>query len=140
MALALMALVSALIWVSIFASGYVGGWINPEEALAGTPPWWDAAKLLAKMFLASALLIAVQIGVALRFNSFALPVSVGIGGTFVAVAATSSKYGIYFPWLLPINMLASEASRAEFALMLGGLGGAALLAAIVIWLSRRDWH
>lgn len=140
MALALMAVVTAFIYVSIFASGFTAGAINPAEALEGTPPWWESAKLLGKMYLASCLLIAVQLGVALRFNSFALPVSVGIGGTFVAVAATSSKYGIYFPWLLPVNMLASEPERAEFALMLGGAGGAVLFAAVVIYLSRRDWH
>lgn len=140
MALALMAIVTALIYASIFASGFVAGWINPAEALEGSPPWWDAMKLLSNMYLASFLLIAVQLGVALRFNSFALPVSVGIGGTFVAVAATSSEYGIYFPWLLPVNMLASEPERAEFALMFGGAGGAALLVLIVLYLSRRDWH
>lgn len=140
MALVLMAIVTALIYGSIFASGFVAGAIKPEEALQGPVPWADAAKLLAKMFLAAFLLIAVQLGVALRFNSFALPVSVGIGGTFVAVAATSSKYGIYFPWLLPINMLASESDRAHFALMLGGGGGAVLFALIVLYMSRRDWH
>tara|TARA_R110002096_G_scaffold160973_2_gene327295 strand:+ start:129 stop:854 length:726 start_codon:yes stop_codon:yes gene_type:complete len=138
-AIALMAIASGLVWGSIFAAGHTGNALAPDHAMTGPVPYWEAAKLLGKMFAASILLIAVQLGIALRFNSFALPVSVGVGGTFVAVAATSSKYGIYFPWLLPVNMLASEAERGELALMIGAIGGLALLIAMTIWLARRDW-
>ena len=80
-----------------------------------------------------------QWGIAHRFRSFAAPVAIGIGGTFVAVAATSSEYGIFFPWLMPVNMLAADPERAQIALALGGGGGALLFVLLVIWLSRRDW-
>jgi lantibiotic transport system permease protein len=68
-----------------------------------------------------------------------LPVSVGIGGTFVAVAATSSQWGLVFPWLMPVNVLASEPDRALLAIAIGGIGGLVALTAMIIWLSRRDW-
>ena len=38
------------------------------------------------------ILVLLTIGAVL----FAAPVAIGIGGTFVAVAATSSEYGIFF--------------------------------------------
>ena len=140
MAAVLMAVASIGVWTAIFISGHLANALAPADALAGEPGYLNAASLLAKMYLASLLLVAIQLTIALRFSSFALPVSVGIGGTFVAVAATSSKYGVYFPWLLPINMLASEATRAELALWIGGLGGGVMLIALVLWLSGRDWR
>jgi len=139
MAIFLMAVASFLVWGAVFAAGFTANLINPEHVLAGQPPYWDLAKVMGKMFIASLLLIAVQLGVALRYASFALPVSVGVGGTFVAVAATSSEYGIYFPWLLPVNMLASEGARADLALTIGGVGGVALMIALTLWLAKRDW-
>ncbi|MEE2567721.1 ABC transporter permease [Hyphobacterium marinum] len=139
LALLLMAVASGLAWASIFAAGHTANLLAPDHALQGPVPYWDAAKLLAKMFAASILLIAVQLAIALRYASFALPISIGVGGTFVAVAATSSQYGAYFPWLLPVNMLASEPERAQFALTYGVAGGFIVLAVLTIWFARRDW-
>ena len=107
-AFALMGTTSLLVGLAIFASGHVGGLVMPAEALEGIPPYGQIVSILTKMWAASLLVTAFQLAIALRFSSFALPVSVGIGGTFVAVAATSSKWGLVFPWLMPVNVLASE--------------------------------
>jgi lantibiotic transport system permease protein len=138
-AFALMAATSLLVGLAIFASGHVGGLVMPAEALEGIPPYGQVASILAKMWVASLLVTAFQLAIALRFSSFALPVSVGIGGTFVAVAATSSQWGLVFPWLMPVNVLASEPERAVMAITIGGMGGLIALAAMILWLSRRDW-
>jgi len=138
-AFALMAATSLLVGLAIFTSGHVGGWIVPAEALEGIPPYGQVASTLMKMWVASLLVTAFQLAIALRFASFALPVSVGIGGTFVAVAATSSQWGLVFPWLMPVNVLASEPERAALAIAIGGIGGLVALAAMILWLSRRDW-
>lgn len=138
-AFALMGATSLLVGLAIFTSGHVGGLVLPAEALEGIPPYGQIVSILMKMWVASLLVTAFQLAIALRFSSFALPVSVGIGGTFVAVAATSSQWGLVFPWLMPVNVLASEPDRAALAIAIGGIGGLAALAAMIIWLSRRDW-
>ena len=138
-AFALMGTTSLLVGLAIFASGHVGGILVSTEALEGVPPYGQVVAILAKMWVAGLLVTAFQLAIALRFSSFALPVSVGIGGTFVAVAATSSKWGLVFPWLMPVNVLASEPERALLAITIGGIGGLAALAAMIVWLSRKDW-
>ena len=89
--------------------------------------------------IAALCVTALQWLIATRFRSFAVAVSVGIGGTFVAVAATSSKWGLYFPWLMPVNILASEPERADLAMAYGLTGGILIYGLGILWLARRDW-
>jgi len=137
--MALMALVSALVWAVMLGAGALAPWLRPDGALSGAMPWRDLGVLLAKMWLAGLLVTMLQLAVALRFHSFAAPVALGIGGTFIAVAATGAKAGIYFPWLLPVSMLASDAARAQFALIYGGLGGLIVALLTGFWLARREF-
>ncbi len=137
-ALGVMALISALIWVAIILSGLLGGAIVPAQALSGDFAGGQLAALLAKMWLAGILVVAIQFTIAMAIRNFAAPVVVGIGGTFVAVVATSAKIGIYFPWLLPTNVLASDPAKALQALLSGALLGTLILVASCVWLGRRD--
>lgn len=134
-----MALVSASVALAAFAAAWTALLIDPDLVIAGAPDWALAFRLHGQMWIAGICVAAVQWGIAHRFRSFAAPVAIGIGGAFVAVAATSSEYGIFFPWLMPVNMLAANPERAQIALALGGGGGALLFVLLVIWLSRRDW-
>ena len=90
------------------------------------------------MVAAAGLVCMLQLWVALRFRSFVPPLVFGIAGTFVAVAATSARQGLYFPWLMAVNVLASEPERQLFAVMLGGLGGLAALSAMLVHLNLRE--
>ena len=101
--------------------------------------WSQAVSLYSRMYVAAVFVTALQWLIATRIRSFAVAVSVGIGGTFVAVAATSSKWGLYFPWLMPVNILASEPERANLAMTYGLTGGILVYLVGIIWLSRRDW-
>ncbi len=121
----------------------LGGWT--AEYLAegaqfkpGAYSFADTARLLATMFAASILLVVLQLWAALRFRSFVPPLVLGIGGTFVAVAATGAEKGKYFPWLLPTNALATNPADTAFALNLGFYGGLALAAAMLVDLSRKE--
>jgi len=140
LAIALMALISVLLWFALLSSGLLLGTIIPEKQLTGEVSALLLANLLTKMWFAGILVIAIQFTVAMAFRSFAVPVVVGIGGTFVALVATSAKSGVYFPWLLPTNILASDPSRALQAIITGLVGGLILFTISCIWLGRRDWN
>ena len=93
---------------------------------------------LAKMAAASMLMCVIQLWTALRFKSFVPPLVLGIVGTFIAVAAASAREGAYFPWLMPLHILSSEAAMQRMALWIGAAGGIAALAAMLTDLSRRE--
>lgn len=136
--LAVVALMSAAVFVLQLAAVKLAVAIKPE--LAPTGPFAAAVYLgaLAKMFAAGLLMIVIQLWVALRYASFVPALAIGIGGTFFSVVVTSAKQGVYFPWQMPVNMLATEAWRVETALTLGGVGGLVCLIAMLVHLSRRE--
>lgn len=114
------------------------GMVKPVVAPTGAP---DLAKFLVlngKIVVAATLLVAIQLWTALRFSSFVPALALGIGGTFFSVVATSAKEGVFFPWQMPVNMLAKEAWRVETALALGGGLGAVALALAILHLARRE--
>jgi hypothetical protein len=112
--------------------------IKPILAPTGTLDLAALALLIGKVMLAAILLIAIQLWTALRFSSFVPALTLGIGGTFFSVVATSAKPGVFFPWQMPVNMLSQEAWRVNTALALGGGLGAAVLALAIIHLARRE--
>jgi ABC-2 type transport system permease protein len=130
MTLALFALVPALGWLADTA--------QPARSLTGEVDLAQFGSILARMFGGALLLVAVQLWAALRFRSFVPPLVLGIGGTFVAVVATGSSWGPYFPWLIPTNQLASDPANAQLALNVGIIGGLIVAAAMLVDLSRRE--
>ncbi len=136
--LALVALMSAAVLAMTWAAVMLGAAIKPAVEPAGEFQLARYAAIFGKMYLAAVLMIALQLWVALRYASFVPALAVGIGGTFFSVVATSAKQGVFFPWQMPVNMLATEAWRVQTALGLGlGLGVVAMVAALA-HLSRRE--
>ena len=97
-----------------------------------------APTALGRMYLAATLVVVIQLWIALRWSSFVPGLVVGIGGTFFAVVATAAKVGVFLPWQMPVNMLATEGWRLQTALGLGFGGGLVLLALMLWHLSRRE--
>lgn len=112
--------------------------IKPAVAPSGPFEWAGYATTMSKVFLAAILMIAIQLWTALRFASFVPALAVGIGGAFFSVVATAAKQGVFFPWQMPVNMLATEGWRAQTALALGCGLGLAVLAMAVAHLARRE--
>ena len=136
--LAVVALMSAAVLAMTWAAVTLAAAIKPQLKPTGAFELAKYAATMGQMYLAALLMIAIQLWVALRFASFVPALAVGIGGTFFSVVATSAKQGVFFPWQMPVNMLATEAWRTQTALGLGfGLGAVVLIAAIV-HLSRRE--
>ncbi|MBX3477654.1 MAG: ABC transporter permease [Brevundimonas sp.] len=136
--LALVALMSVAVPTLSWAALQAGSAIQPGIRPTGVVDWGHQAGVLGRMYLAALMLIAIQLWVALRFHSFVPALSVGIGGTFFAVVATSAKQGVFLPWQMPVNMLASEPWRVQTALGLGCVGGLAVLVLMLVSLSRRE--
>lgn len=134
----LVATMTALLFVLTPALGWLGDAATPKRSLTGELNLAEFAKTLAKMFAGALLVTALQLWAALRFRSFVPPLVLGIGGTFVAVVATGSDYGPYFPWLIATNALASDPARAQLALGVGIVGGLVAVAAMLVDLSRRE--
>ena len=62
----------------------------------------------------------------------------GIAGTFIAIFASSWKYGHFYPWLMPIHALHRTDGKEIIALWVGVLGGLLILIAMNVIESRRD--
>ena len=116
----------------------LGGMVKPEVAAIGRLDLAGYAWTLIRIAVAAVLMIAIQFWTAIRFASFVPGLVLGIGGTFFAVVATSAKQGVFMPWQMPVNILATEAWRVQTALTLGGGLGLVVLAAAVIHLARRE--
>jgi len=136
--IAVVALMSVLTLLMTWASVEIAAAVKPAITPSGVPDMALHAWTLVKMLAAALLLIAVQLWMALRFQSFVPGLALGIGGTFFAVVATSARAGVFMPWQMPVNMLTNEAWRAETALMIGGAGGFIGLLAMVTHLSWRE--
>lgn len=136
--LALVALMSVAVLGMTWGAVTLGAAIKPVVAPVGDFEPARYAAIFGRMYLAAVLMIAIQLWVALRYASFVPALAVGIGGTFFSVVATSAKQGVFFPWQMPVNMLATEAWRANTALGLGLGVGVVVMAAALIHLSRRE--
>ncbi len=134
----LVAAMSAALIVLLPLAGYAAEALASGQQLTGSYPWRDTSSLIATMFAGSLLLIAIQLWAALRYRSFVPPLVIGIGGTFVAVAATASKQGAFFPWLIPTNALASDPQRAAMAIDVGFYGGLAVALLMLVDMSRKE--
>ncbi len=134
----LVAAMSALNLALTLGAALLAGTVKPAVAASGAMDLVTHAALMARIVAASLLLIAIQLWTALRFASFVPALAVGIGGTFFSVVATAAKQGVFFPWQMPVNMLATEAWRVNTALALGAGLGAFVLILAVAHLARRE--
>jgi ABC-2 type transport system permease protein len=136
--LGIVAFMSALVLLTTIGAVYAAVAVQPALAPTGALNFGAHALVSAKMLAAALLLIALQLWMAMRFASFVPALALGIGGTFFSVVATSADAGVFMPWQMPVNMLATESWRVETALGLGAVGGAIALMAMIAHLSARE--
>ena len=136
--LGVVAAMSVLLGLLAIGAAQLASWWNPAVAPTGAPDIARFALVLARIFVAAWLLVAVQLWIALRWSSFVPALATGIGGTFFAVVATSAKAGMLLPWQIPVKQLASDPSRADLTLALGAVGGAVAFALMLWRMGQRE--
>ena len=136
--LAVVAVMSGATLVLTWGAVTLGTTIKPNLMPKGPLEVGVYAATMGKVFLAAILMVAIQLWTALRFASFVPALVVGIGGTFFSVVATSARAGVFFPWQMPVNMLATDTWRLNTALGLGCGLGLVVLVLAVARLARRE--
>jgi ABC-2 type transport system permease protein len=126
---------TAWLYVLLLIGAWLGAQIHPVTGAFDAP---NVRLVLMKMTAASLLLCVIQLWTALRFRSFVPPLVLGITGTFVSVAAAGAREGAYFPWLMPLHMLSTEADMQRMAMWIGCGGGIVAMAVMLADLSRRE--
>ena len=109
-ALAAMVLLSHLaLAVLLPLGGLAVATLVPAFGLSGPPPWAWLAERLAWICAATTLLVALHTWIALHWRSFTVAVGVGMGATVAGfLIGQSAKYGPWYPWSLPVQVLASD--------------------------------
>lgn len=100
----------------------------PAVAHAGPAPIASIVGKALLCWLAAGLIVSTHVWIAVRWPSFTVAAGAGVAGTFFALFAASAKAARYYPWLLPLNVVASP-DRAPVALVLG-IGGGLLVAVL----------
>lgn len=117
---------AALVGLTMFA-GQLLRVLRPDVGLAASVPWGQLCSYAGGVYLASWLVISIQIWVGLRWRSFVVPMTVGVAATILGMVVGSLDVAAFYPWTLA--MLVSDAfATGELQwspMLLGSLGGIA---------------
>ncbi|WP_034160776.1 ABC transporter permease [Sphingomonas sp. ERG5] len=138
MMIILIAVMSILLAVDVRIAGALLAFWDPARAATGGFSWELAARLLGNIWMTSWFMGMLQLWVALCFRSFVVPLTLGLGGTFVAVATFGGHEAMFVPWAMPVSLLTKDVARAALAIQMGLLGGMLTFAMMLIHLSRRE--
>lgn len=141
-AIALLAMVAGAT-AALFLMIPLGAWVvshtQPAYGIAGAPPWAMMAKLAAALFAASCLIAAMHTWFAIRWRSFTVAVSIGMTATVMGfLIAQSPRFGPWYPWSMPVQVLAGHGVLLERMVWMGLLGGLAVTLFGLWDFNRRD--
>ena len=137
---------SAAVLVSgVLLEGRILHWLDPRLGFGAAAPTASLVKQAAQMTGLSFLFLAIQHWVSLRWRSFAVAIGFGIVAivTSFAMLLSAGQYGAwpqYFPWSLPMLVIARQPQNVDAALWLGGLAGIAAAVAGCFEFCRREFN
>jgi len=141
--LAALAVLLALAFVALVALVPVGmellALARPRFGIAGPPPWAYLLRTAGVCYLASLLMVSLHTWLAVRWSSFTVAVSAGMSATVMGfLIGQSERYGHWYPWSMPVQVLAGKGQWTDFVVA-ASIGGA-LAAAWLGWFAfgRRD--
>jgi hypothetical protein len=138
--MALIGLSLGLLVVLTVLAGVALRALEPGIGLSADVPWKPLLKLGVGAYVASWLLISVQIWIGIRWQNFVAAMGVGVVATIFGLAAGDSGLASISPWSVPAVVIDALAigKTAWTSLLWGGLGGVAF----GIWacrnIARRD--
>lgn len=122
--------------VLIPAGGLLLSAIKPETGIAGPAPWRMLVGQLAAMTLAALLITALHAWIAIRWRSFTVSVATGMVATVAGfLLAQSARFGHWYPWSMPVQVIAGDGKWAGFVMQAGVIGGA-----VVTLFALRDFR
>jgi hypothetical protein len=136
---ALLALAFAVLVALVPVGAGVLAWLKPAFGIAGPPPWAFLLRGAAAAYAASLLIVSLHTWLATRWSSFTVAVSIGMTATVMGfLIGQSERYGHWYPWTMPLQVLAGKGQWLGFVVVAGLVGG--VLAAVLGQLEfrRRD--
>lgn len=138
----LLALVLLAILVLVLLIPVGGGLMmqlgNPL-GLSGAPPWEFLLTRAVAIFAASLFIISLHAWISIRFSSFTIAVATGMSATVAGfLIAQSAKFGHWYPWSMPTQVLAGAGERIGLITLVSLAGGVVFLAIGLVDFLRRD--
>ncbi len=113
--------------------------VKPELLFPDPAPWGRAAQDAALTLVAALLVITIHHWVSLRFRTFAASIGFGISACVVSfMLANSNVYGPWWPWCLPLQLLAQNPVNASNAILYSSIGALVIAALGTLEFTRRD--
>ena len=140
---ALAAASGALLLLGILSAGAILSQIRPELGFTFPAPFTILLRQTAQMTGLAFLSLAIQHWVSLRWRSFSVAIGFGIVAmvTGFAMLLTANQYGgwpQYFPWSLPMLVVARQAHNIHAALWISVAAGLAASVAGCVDFCRRE--
>lgn len=112
--------------------------LHPNISMPSDIPIGTIVERAGSVWAATMTVFAIQNFVSWRWTTLSVPIGVGITGTFLALFASSWKYGYLFPWLTGVHALFKTADIYPISLW-GGFGaGIIILIGTVFSSVKRD--
>jgi hypothetical protein len=119
----LVALAFAVLVALIPVGGALLPVLKPALGIAGAPPWGYLLATACQAYVAALLVVAMQCWIAVRWPSFTVAVSVGMSAVVIGfLIGQSARFGHWYPWSMPVQVLAGEGRWTGFVMLAGGLG------------------
>ncbi|MEO6364940.1 MAG: ABC transporter permease [Luteimonas sp.] len=133
-------LATILLAVLIPAGGLLLSILKPQTGIAGSIPWRFIIENLAAISVAALLITALHTWIAIRWRSFTVSVAVGMVATVAGfLLAQSERFGHWYPWSMPVQVIAGDGQWSGFVVQAGMIGGVAVTL-LALWdFQRREF-
>ena len=142
--LGLLAAADFVLLAGVLASGGLVMILGLRADLAASTaiPWSYLMALFVPTYFASWLMVAIHVFVSMRWQSFTVPLGLGMVATVAGfMIANSRLWAALFPWTLPIasvRHLLGSAASGQIPIVLGCLGGVLAILLAGLYMTRRD--
>ncbi|MGH8028611.1 MAG: ABC transporter permease, partial [Arenimonas sp.] len=136
---AMLAAAFAVLCVLVPLGGAVLMAVKPSLGIGGPPPWAWLLRTSAACFAASMLIVALHTWIALRWRSFTVAVAIGMSATVCGfLIGQSERFGHWYPWSMPVQVMAGTGQFLAFVAWAGVLGGLLVTALGLVDFLRRE--